>query len=145
MPNSSAPLARADSFCLKYQLKLPILLAPMAGACPVSLSIAVANAGSMGALGALMSKPDAIRAWVQEFRSKSSGPLQLNTWIPDPAPSRDAGAEARMRAFLAAWGPAVPTTAGDVVPRISARNVRLFSKCGPQPFPRSWGYFHRNW
>lgn len=116
MPDASAPLSRADSFCVKYGLKLPILLAPMAGACPVSLSIAVANAGSMGALGALISEPDAIQSWVQEFRSKSSGPLQLNTWLPDPAPSRDAGAEARMRAFLAGWGPPVPATAGDAVP-----------------------------
>jgi nitronate monooxygenase len=116
MSNPSAPLARADSFCAKYGLKLPILLAPMAGSCPASLSIAVANAGSMGALGALMSEPDAIRAWVEEFRSNCSGPLQLNTWIPDPAPSRDAAAEARMWTFLASWGPAVPPGAGDIAP-----------------------------
>jgi nitronate monooxygenase len=88
----------------------------MAGACPSSLSIALANAGSMGALGALTSTPEAIRAWVHEFRSQSSGPLQINTWIPDPVPSRDAAAEARMKTFLAAWGPAVPPAAGDAVP-----------------------------
>src|ERR1700680_3402847 len=111
MPTSSPPLRRAESFCARYGLKLPILLAPMAGACPATLSIALANAGSMGALGALMSNPEAIRAWVHEFRSGSSGPLQLNTWIPDPAPSRDAAAEARMRAFLADWGPAAPPEA----------------------------------
>src|SRR2546430_15090428 len=93
------PLARAEAFCAKYGLQLPILLAPMAGACPVSLSVALANAGSMGALGALMSTPEAIRNWVQQFRSKSSGPLQINTWIPDPPPLRDAASEARMRAF----------------------------------------------
>ena len=85
----------------------------MAGACPVSLSVALANAGSMGALGALMSTPEAIRNWVQEFRSKSSGPLQINTWIPDPPPLRYAASEARMRAFLADWGPNVPPAAGD--------------------------------
>jgi nitronate monooxygenase len=42
------PLARAERFCGEYGLKFPILLAPMAGACPPSLSIAVANAGGMG-------------------------------------------------------------------------------------------------
>jgi nitronate monooxygenase len=65
-------------FCEKYGLNLSIMLAPMAGACPVSLSIAMANAGGMGAMGALMTPPAGIRGWVQEFRSNSSGPFQLN-------------------------------------------------------------------
>src|SRR2546423_13601666 len=86
----------------------------MAGACPTSLSIAVANAGGMGAMGALVTPPAGIRAWVQEFRSRSRGPFQLNTWIPDPPPRRDAEAEARLRAFLAAWGAPVPEGAGGV-------------------------------
>jgi nitronate monooxygenase len=51
----------------------------MAGACPASLSIAVANAGGMGAMGALMTEPPGIRAWVNEFRFGSNGPFQLNT------------------------------------------------------------------
>jgi nitronate monooxygenase len=141
MFNPSAPLARADSFCAKYGLKLPILLAPMAGASPASLSIAVANAGSMGALGALMSEPDAIRAWVQEFRSNSSSPFQLNTWIPDPAPSRDASAEARMRAFLAAWGPAVPATAGDAVPVNFRAQCEAFIEVRPTAVSSIMGIF----
>ncbi len=65
----------------------------MAGASPASLSVAVANAGGMGALGALTATPAEIREWVKEFRSGSNGPLQLNLWIPDPAPTRDAAAE----------------------------------------------------
>jgi nitronate monooxygenase len=115
-PNRSVrPRDRAAEFCAKYGLKVPILLAPMAGACPVSLSIAVANAGGMGAMGALLTKPAGIRDWVKKFRSASNGPFQLNVWIPDPKPHRDAEVEARMRTFLASWGPEVPATAGDVV------------------------------
>ena len=73
-------------FCEQYGLHLPILLAPMAGACPVSLSIAVANAGSMGAMGALLTPPQGIRDWAHQFRARSSdGALQINIWIPDPA------------------------------------------------------------
>jgi len=105
---------RATAFCGTYGMKLPILLAPMAGSSPAGLSIAVANAGGMGAMGALLTPPAGIRAWAQEFRSESAGPFQLNLWIPDPPPHRDAGAEARVRAFLARWGPAVPEGAGDV-------------------------------
>ena len=85
----------------------------MAGACPASLSIAVANAGGMGAMGALVTPPAGIRAWAEEFRSQSRGPFQLNVWIPDPPPRRDADHEARVRAFLAGWGPAVSAEAGD--------------------------------
>src|ERR1022692_500986 len=79
----SRPLDRSTAFCAKYGLKLPIMLAPMAGACPASLSIAVANAGGMGAMGALMTPADRIRSWVREFRACSSRPFQLNVWIPD--------------------------------------------------------------
>jgi nitronate monooxygenase len=86
----------------------------MAGSCPASLSIAVANAGGMGAMGALVTQPEAIKAWVDEFRSASGGPFQLNLWIPDPPPIRDREAEARVRAFLASWGPDVPESAGEV-------------------------------
>lgn len=107
--------ATAKEFCTAYGLKLPILLAPMAGACPAGLSIAVANAGGMGALGALMTSPAGIRDWVAEFRSGSAGPVQVNVWIPNPAPQRDPVAEQRMRTFLEAWGPPVPASAGDAV------------------------------
>lgn len=112
----SPVLSRARAFCDRYRMRLPILLAPMAGACPASLSIAVANAGGMGALGALLTPPDGIRAWVDEFRAGSPGPLQLNLWTPDPAPVRDDENEARVRAFLSAWGPEVPPSAGDTTP-----------------------------
>ncbi len=40
---------RVDGFCARYGLTVPILAAPMAGACPPELSIAVAEAGGMGA------------------------------------------------------------------------------------------------
>jgi nitronate monooxygenase len=102
-------------FCASHGLEIPIMLAPMAGACPVSLSIAVANAGGMGAMGALLTPPAGIRAWVQELRSISNGPVQLNVWIPDPRPRRDPDGEARMRSFLAEWGPPVPPAAGETV------------------------------
>jgi nitronate monooxygenase len=106
---------RARAFCDLYGLECPILLAPMAGACPVSLSVAIANAGGMGALGALMTTPAGIAEWVREFNANSTGALQLNTWIPDPPPRRDETAEARVRAFLSSWGPEVAAAAGDVV------------------------------
>ena len=104
---------RSREFCTRFGLKMPVLLAPMAGACPVSLSVAVANAGSMGSFGALMHPPAGIHDWVREFRAGSSGPLQIYTWVPDPPPLRDSAAEARIREFMARWGPPVPASAAD--------------------------------
>src|SRR3981081_362277 len=106
--DSESPKGRAMAFCQQYGLRIPILQAPMAVLCPVSLAVAVADAGGMGAMGALMSSPDAIANWAAEFRSRSPGPFQLNLWIPDLAPTRDFAAEQRMREFLSSWGPTVP-------------------------------------
>ena len=134
-------LARAAAFCEKYGLKLPILLAPMAGACPASLSIAVANAGGMGALGALLTPPAGIRAWVQEFRSGSRGPVQLNVWIPDPKPCRDPDAEARIREFLESWGPPVPPSTGDAVPPDFDAQCDAFLEAAPTAVSSIMGVF----
>ncbi|MES1164547.1 MAG: nitronate monooxygenase, partial [Verrucomicrobiota bacterium] len=82
MPDSRAPSTRAAAFCDRFGLRVPILLAPMAGACPPSLSIAVANAGGMGAAGVLILASEQIAAWMREFRAGSDGPAQLNLWVP---------------------------------------------------------------
>src|SRR6202142_3827559 len=105
MPTARSALVRAQEFCEAFGLRVPILLAPMAGACPPSLAIAVANAGGLGACGALLMRPEAIKAWAAEVRAGTNGGFQLNLWIPDPPPTRDAAAEARLHAFLATWGP----------------------------------------
>ena len=104
---STSPLKRVDAFCKSHNLQIPILMAPMAGACPASLSIAVANAGGMGACGCLMMRPEQIKNWVQTMRLGSNGVFQLNLWIPDPDPVRDAKNEAELRDFLGRWGPEV--------------------------------------
>ena len=108
--------ARAAAFCRQYGLRIPILMAPMAGACPVGLAAAVASAGGMGGLGALTTSAEGIAAWAAAFHSQSNGGFQANLWIPDPPPHRDPLHEARVREFLGQWGPAVPETAGDTAP-----------------------------
>jgi nitronate monooxygenase len=105
--------ARAQEFAERLGISLPILLAPMAGACPPSLSIAVASAGGMGACGALLMSPDEIRDWSAAFRAGSGGEFQINLWIPGSPPKRDAELERQQREFLKAWGPEIPAEAGD--------------------------------
>lgn len=96
-------LKRANEFAERLGLRVPVLLAPMAGACPASLSIAVANAGGLGACGVLLMSPAGIEQWGRDFRVGSSGLFQLNNWIPDPAPVRDAVHESQLKAFLSSW------------------------------------------
>ena len=107
-------LARAAAFGERFNLRVPILMAPMAGACPASLAIAIANAGGLGGCGALLMEPGAIRAWAGDVRAGSNGGFQLNLWIPDPPPNRDVTAEDAVRRFLSNWGPEVAREAGDV-------------------------------
>lgn len=112
----SEVMARVRSFCDRFGLRLPILLAPMAGASAPSLSIAVMRAGGLGACGALLMRPEEILAWATEVRTEGHGPFQINLWIPEPEPRRSSENESRVREFLSAWGPPVPPEAGDATP-----------------------------
>jgi nitronate monooxygenase len=70
----------------------------------------------MGAFGALLSTPDEIARWVRRFRALGGTSLQINLWVPDPAPARDRDAEARVVHFLERWGPPVGAVVGDARP-----------------------------
>lgn len=109
-------LIRTQAFCERFRLRVPILLAPMAGASSPSLSVSVANAGGLGACGALLMQPKAILEWATQVREGSNGVFQLNLWVPDPQPKRNAEHEEKVRMFLAQWGPEVPQEAGNAVP-----------------------------
>jgi len=98
---------RMESFRLRFGLRIPILLAPMAGASAPALSIAVGRGGGMGACGVLAMTPAEILEWCRAVRSGGVEAFQLNDWIPGPAAHRDPQGEAQLREFLAHWGPAV--------------------------------------
>ncbi len=142
MPQSASPRARAKAFCDRFGLELPILEAPMAGACPVDLAVAVAEAGGMGAMGALTNAPDEIVAWASAFRGRTNRAFQINLWIPEPAlPVRDAEAERRLRDFLAGWGPSVPAEAGDVALQDFDAQCQALLQAGPSVVSSIMGVF----
>jgi nitronate monooxygenase len=128
---ATGAVVRAEAFCRRFGLGLPILLAPMAGACPPSLSVAVANAGGLGACGALLLPPEGIAAWAAELRAGSNGAFQMNLWIPDPPPQRDKAHEDRLRTFLADWGSEVAAEAGDAAPPDFAAQCEALLAAGP--------------
>jgi len=117
MPGSSLltdAAQRADAFCAAYGLRAPILMAPMAGACLPALAAAVMQAGGMGGCGALLMDPEAIARWASDVRGLTDGPVQMNLWVPDPAPMRDAKHERRVIDFLSEWGPRPGDLSADV-------------------------------
>jgi nitronate monooxygenase len=139
--NGSSPHMRAEGLANRLGVRLPILLAPMAGACAPSLSIAVANAGGLGACGALLMTPDEILAWNAEFRQGSKGEFQINLWIPEAPPTRDFELERRQREFLANWGPPVAPEAGDaVLPDFEAQCQAIIS-AGPKVISSIMGLY----
>lgn len=113
MSGTKAAIERAEAFCEAYDLRVPILMAPMAGACPAELAIAVGKAGGMGACGTLLMQPEAIAKWAGDVRQGTNGAFQLNVWIPDPEPERDRIHETAVREFLGQWGPDVPADTAD--------------------------------
>jgi nitronate monooxygenase len=137
----SAIIDRAQSFCDRFGLRAPILLGPMAGASAPSLSIAVANAGGLGACGALLMQPEEILAWAAEVRAGTKGRFQINLWIPDPPPTRDPAHEARLRDFLGSWGPAVAADAGDATPPDFARQCAALLETGAPILSSVMGLF----
>jgi len=114
--NPHENIERAKQFAATLGSEAPILLGPMAGACPVSLSVAVALGGGMGACGALLMQPQAILDWTSEFRAQCDGTFQLNLWIPDATPTRNMDQEQQLRTFLSNWGPEVPEDAAEKTP-----------------------------
>ena len=144
MPQANSALQRAAAFCKAYELRLPVLMAPMAGACPASLAIAVGNAGGMGACGTLLLQPDAINTWVSEVKASTNGAFQLNTWVPDPEPTRNDEHESAVRAFLADWGPDVPADAGNAkTPDFDAQCQAMLS-AGPRVISSIMGLYSRD-
>jgi len=137
----SAARDRTAAFYRRFGLRVPILLAPMAGASAASLSIAVANAGGLGACGVLTMQPADIAAWASEVRAHSNGAFQLNTWVPDPPPTRDPAREAQVRAFLSQWGPAVPPEAADAATPDFLAQCEAMLAAGPPIISSVMGLF----
>src|SRR5438045_9755351 len=97
------PRRRAAAFCDRFGIRLPILLAPMAGSCPPSSSIAVMHAGGFGACAALLMQPKEIEDWAAEVGRNVDGAFQSNLWIPDLPPVRGRSQEARVGALFIPW------------------------------------------
>ncbi|HEX2146947.1 MAG TPA: nitronate monooxygenase, partial [Pseudorhizobium sp.] len=85
-----------------FEIDLPIIQAPMAGAQAGELAAAVSAAGGLGSLPCAMLSPDGARAEVAKIRSATNRGFAMNFFCHQP-PARDPQREARWQARLAAY------------------------------------------
>ena len=88
-------------------IELPIVQAPMAGACGSAMAVAVAEAGGLGSLPCAMLDGDKIRAEIGVIRQQTSRPLNVNFFCHRPAapdPTRAAGWKARLAHYYREFG-----------------------------------------
>ncbi len=83
----------------KLGLSNPIIQAPMAGSNTPALAASASLAGSLGSLGAALMSPDAIGEAIQEIRTATDRPFNINLLLIPP-PSVDADRIERMRVRL---------------------------------------------
>lgn len=108
--------SKVEQFCQRFDLRVPVLLGPMAGVPAPPLSISVIQAGGLGSCGAVLMTPEQMHDWAETIRAATNGPFQMNLWVPDPEPTRNPEQENRLRLFLSQFGPEPPTEAGDTRP-----------------------------
>lgn len=74
----------------------PIIQAPMAGSATPALAAAVSNAGGLGSLGCGSMSVDDLRSKIEELRTATNRPFNLNFFAHNP-PQRDSEIDAQAR------------------------------------------------
>jgi nitronate monooxygenase len=85
-----------------FQIELPIVLAPMAGAMDWELAAAAAEAGALGSLPCAMLNADQIRDQVAKIRARTKKPISLGFFCHTP-PTLNNARESRWRERLAPY------------------------------------------
>src|SRR5213594_3945032 len=85
-----------------FNIELPILLAPMAGAVDFALAAAVAQAGALASIPCAMLDPAKAREQLAAFRARSGAKVNLNFFCHMP-PELNNAREARWRERLAPY------------------------------------------
>lgn len=90
-----------------FNIDLPILQAPMAGASTPQMAIAVAEAGGLGSLPCAMLNLEQARAALDTIRQATSKPLNVNFFVHQTPPADASAGRAwrdRLAPYYAEWG-----------------------------------------
>lgn len=115
-------------------LPIPILQAPMVGASPLEMALAVNQAGAMGSLAGGALAPDAIEPEVARMRAATSAPFGVNLLMARPA-SPDAAEIDKALERLAPWyaelGEALPAHPNSFAPSFDDQLAALVRAAPP--------------
>lgn len=90
------------TFLMRFELRTPIVVAPMAGAVTPSMVVAACEAGALGSVaGASLSGP-VLAAQLREVQQRTRRPFAVNLFIPGPERATPEDI-ARARAELEPW------------------------------------------
>ena len=104
----------------RFGIEAPILQSPMGGATGPDLTIAVSEAGGLGAIAGAVLTPEQMRADIGIIRQRTSKPFNANffAYRPEtPDPAREAAWTARIAAYYAEAGIPLDLPEGPVGPQ----------------------------
>lgn len=90
-----------------FKLEVPVIQAPMAGACGSAMAIAVSEAGGLGSLPCAMLDATRMRAELGVIRQRTSKPINVNFFChtpPQPDAKRAAAWKARLADYYREFG-----------------------------------------
>lgn len=93
-------MSSLNPFIARLGIEFPIIQAPMAGVSTPQLAAAVSNAGGLGSLGIGASTADQARKMIEETRSLTREPFNVNVFCHVPA-ERDVARETAWLRYLA--------------------------------------------
>lgn len=115
-------------------LAIPILQAPMVGASPLEMAVAVSRAGGMGSLAAGALAPDQIEPEVERMRAASDAPFGVNLLMApraEPEAAVVAAALDRLAPWYADLGEALPALPNSFAPDFEAQLAALTRAAPP--------------
>lgn len=120
MKEQLAAVNRAKQFAASFGLRYPIFQAPVGSIAGPELTVAVSEAGGLGALALTWTAPVETRRLVESVRAKTERPFQVNFVLAFEAKSLPAALEAGARDVTFSWG--LP---GTEVPLVQSFGARL--------------------
>jgi nitronate monooxygenase len=102
-----------------FNIKLPIIQAPMAGSSTTEMAIAVAVAGGLGSLASAQMTPSHLAEALTKFRAATSASINVNFFCHTPAgndPLVDRLWRKRLEAYYILLGRRGPSAGGGELP-----------------------------